>query len=69
MTKVSVDDIFDLMECYQLTNQLDPMLKQQNQSKTDKDDDKKLTEKSNDKKHKLSQRKMIPMCWHLKSHA
>jgi hypothetical protein len=30
MTKASADDFFDLMEHYQLANQLDPLLKQQN---------------------------------------
>jgi hypothetical protein len=43
---------FDMMECYQLTNNLDPSLKQQNQAKIDKDESNKLTEKPNDKKHK-----------------
>ena len=57
MTKASVDDFFDLMERYQLTDQLDPMLKQQNQSKTNKDDNKKSTEKSNDKKRKAQTKK------------
>jgi hypothetical protein len=57
MTKASADDFFDLMECYQLTDQLDPSLKQQNQSKNDKDDTKKLTEKLNDKKHKAQPKK------------
>jgi hypothetical protein len=46
-----------MMECYQLANQLDPMLKHQNQSKTDKDDSKKSTEKSNDKKCKAQSKK------------
>jgi hypothetical protein len=49
ITKASVNDFFDLMECYQLADQLDPVLKQQNQSKTNKDDNKKLMEKLNDK--------------------
>ena len=57
MTKASADDFFDLMECYQLTNQLDPSLKQQNQLKNDKDDTKKSTEKSNDKKCKAQTKK------------
>jgi hypothetical protein len=48
---------FDMMEHYQLTDQLDPSLKQQNQSKIDKDDSKKLTEKLNDKKHKAKPKK------------
>jgi hypothetical protein len=41
-----------MMEHYQLTDNLDPSLKQQNQSKTDKDESKKLMEKPNDKKCK-----------------
>jgi hypothetical protein len=45
------------MEHYQITDQIDPMLKQQNQSKTDKDDNKKSTEKSNDKKRKAQMKK------------
>ena len=57
MTTASVDDFFDLMECYQLTIQLDPMLKQQNQSKTNKDNNKKSTEKLNDKKCKAQMKK------------
>jgi hypothetical protein len=57
MTKASADDFFDLMECYQLTDQLDPLLKQQNQSKNDKDNTKKSTEKLNDKKHKAQMKK------------
>jgi hypothetical protein len=57
MTKASADDFFDLMECYQLADQLDPSLKQQNQSKNDKDDTKKSTEKLNDKKHKAQMKK------------
>jgi hypothetical protein len=48
---------FDMMEHYQLADQLDPALKQQNQSKTDKDDSKKLMEKSNDKKRKAQSKK------------
>ena len=57
MTKASADDFFDLMERYQLANQLDPSLKQQNQSKNDKDDTKKLMEKLNDKKRKAQPKK------------
>jgi hypothetical protein len=53
----SVEDFFDMMECYQLTDQLDPSLKQQNQSKTDKHDSKKSTEKPNDKKCKAKLKK------------
>jgi hypothetical protein len=57
MTKASANDFFDLMEHYQLADQLDPSLKQQNQSKSNKDDTKKLTEKSNDKKRKAQMKK------------
>jgi hypothetical protein len=57
ITKASVNDFFDLMECYQLADQLDPVLKQQNQSKTNKDDNKKLMEKLNDKKRKAQPKK------------
>jgi hypothetical protein len=46
-----------MMECYQLADQLDLVLKQQNQSKTNKDDSKKLMEKSNDKKRKAQSKK------------
>jgi hypothetical protein len=45
ITVQSADDFFDKMECCQLADQLNPLLKQQNQSKTDKDDSKKSTEK------------------------
>jgi hypothetical protein len=48
INKSSAKDFFDMMEHYQLADQLDPALKQQNQSKTDKDDSKKLMEKLND---------------------
>jgi hypothetical protein len=54
ITASSADDFFDTMECYQLANQLNPLRKQQNQLKTNKDDSKKLTEKSNDKKCKAN---------------
>jgi hypothetical protein len=57
MTKASADDFFDLMEHYQLTDQLNPLLKQQNQSKNDKDNTKKSMEKSNDKKCKAQPKK------------
>jgi hypothetical protein len=53
-----------MMECYQLANQLNPSLKQQNQSKTDKGDSKKLTEKSKDKKRKAKPKKnVMPDSW------
>jgi hypothetical protein len=56
-----------MMECYQLTDQLNPSLKQQHQSKTNKDDFKKSMEKLNDKSARPSQRKMILMHQHPKS--
>jgi hypothetical protein len=46
---------FDMMEHYQLTDQLDHLLKPQNQLKTNKDESNKPTEKPNDKKCKASQ--------------
>jgi hypothetical protein len=57
ITASSADDFFDMMEHYQLADQLNPLLKQQNQLKTNKDDSKKLTEKSNDKKRKAKLKK------------
>jgi hypothetical protein len=71
----SIRDFFDMMEHYQLADQLDPLLKQQNQLKTDKDDSKKSTEKSNVKNARPSPspspspspRKMILMCRRPKS--
>jgi hypothetical protein len=53
----SVKDFFDMMEHYQIADRLDPLLNQQNQSKTDKDNFKKSTEKLNDKKHKAQLKK------------
>jgi hypothetical protein len=52
----SVQDFFDMMECYQVADQLDPSLKQ-NQSKTNKNKTKKLMEKSNNKKCKAMPKK------------
>jgi hypothetical protein len=46
-----------MMEHYQIADQLNPSLKQQNQSKTDKGDSKKLMEKMNDKKCKAKLKK------------
>jgi hypothetical protein len=46
-----------MMERDQLTDQLDPSLKQQNQSKTNEDKTKKLTEKPIDKKCKAKPKK------------
>jgi hypothetical protein len=45
------------MEHYQIVDQIDPLLTQQNQSKNDKDDNKKSTEKLNDKKRKAQSKK------------
>jgi hypothetical protein len=57
LNQCCVKDFFDMMECYQLANCLDPSLKPQNQSKTDKDESNKLTEKSNDTKCKAKLKK------------
>jgi hypothetical protein len=46
-----------MMEHYQLTDHLDPSLKPENQSKTNKDESDKLMEKPNDKKHKAKPKK------------
>jgi hypothetical protein len=46
-----------MMECYQLANNLDPLLKPQNQSKTNKDKSNKSMEKSNDEKCKAKSKK------------
>jgi hypothetical protein len=40
------------MEYYQVADNIDPLLRQQNQLKTNKDESKKLSEKSIDKKRK-----------------
>jgi hypothetical protein len=58
--KCSITDFFDMMECYQLTNHIDPSLKQQHQSKTNKDELNKSSEKPNDKSTRPNQRKLIP---------
>jgi hypothetical protein len=57
MTKASVDDFFDFMERYQIADSIDPLLKPKDQSKIDKDDNKKSTEKLNDKKRKAQTKK------------
>jgi hypothetical protein len=46
-----------MMERYQLANNIDPSLKQQNQLKTDKDKSNKSLEKSIDKKCKAKSKK------------
>jgi hypothetical protein len=53
----SVHDFLDMMECYQLADKIDPSLKQQSQSKTDKDESNKSSEKSIDKKCKAKPKK------------
>jgi hypothetical protein len=45
----SVHDFLDMMECYQVADNINPLLKQQNQSKIDKDESNKSLEKSIDK--------------------
>jgi hypothetical protein len=45
------------MECYQIDDNIDPLLKPKEQSKADKNKRNKLTEKSNDKKHKAKSKK------------
>jgi hypothetical protein len=57
MTKASVDDFFDFMIHYQIADSIDPLLKPKDQSKIDKDGNKKSTEKSNDKKRKAQTKK------------
>jgi Tfp pilus assembly protein PilE len=57
MTKASVNDFFDFMERYQITDSIDPLLKPKDQSKIDKDDNKKSMEKLNDKKRKAQTKK------------
>jgi hypothetical protein len=57
MTKASVDDFFDFMVHYQIADSIDPLLKPKDQSKIDTDDNKKSTEKSNDKIRKAQMKK------------
>jgi hypothetical protein len=45
------------MECYQIADSIDPLLKPKDQSKTDKKESNKLTEKLNDKKRKAKSKK------------
>jgi hypothetical protein len=45
------------MEHYQITDSIDPLLKPKDQSKTNKNELNKLTEKSNDKKRKAKSKK------------
>jgi hypothetical protein len=53
----SIRIFFEVMECYQISDQLDPLLKPKDQSKTDKDESNKSLEKPNDKKHKAKPKK------------
>jgi flagellar biosynthesis GTPase FlhF len=53
----SVRDFLDIMERYQITNNIDPLLKPKDQSKADKNEMNKSTEKLNDKKHKAKSKK------------
>jgi hypothetical protein len=57
MTTASVDDFFNCMERYQIADNIDPLLKPKDQSKVDKNESNKLTEKSNDKKRKAKSKK------------
>jgi hypothetical protein len=45
------------MEHYRIADSIDPLLKPKDQSKTDKNELNKSTEKSNDKKHKTKSKK------------
>jgi hypothetical protein len=53
----SVCEFLDIMECYQIANNIDPLLKPKDQSKADKNETNKSTEKSNDKKRKAKSKK------------
>jgi hypothetical protein len=53
----SVLNFLDVMECYQIANNIDPLLKPKDQSKPDKNKTNKLMEKSNDKKRKAKSKK------------
>jgi hypothetical protein len=58
INQCSIKHLFEIMARYQLANTLDPLLKPQNQSKTDKDEsNNKSTEKLNDKKSKAKPKK------------
>jgi hypothetical protein len=50
-----------MMEQYQVTNNIDLLLKQQNQSKTDKDESNKSSKSQLTKSARPNQRKMILM--------
>jgi hypothetical protein len=53
----SVRDFLEIMEHYQIADNIDPLLKPKDQSKADKNEMNKSTEKSNDKKHKAKLKK------------
>jgi hypothetical protein len=53
----SVRNFLDVMERYQIANNIDPLLKPKDQSKTDKNKTNKSMEKSNDKKRKAKSKK------------
>jgi hypothetical protein len=57
MIESSASDFFNMVECYQLADQLDPALRQWNQSKSNKDELNKSLEKSIDKKRKAKSKK------------
>jgi hypothetical protein len=57
MTTASVDDFFNHMERYQIADNIDSLLKPKDQSKVDKNESNKSTEKLNDKKRKAKSKK------------
>jgi hypothetical protein len=57
MIHCSIRDFLDIMECYQIADSIDPLLKPKDQLKTNKNKLNKLTEKSNDKKRKAKSKK------------
>jgi hypothetical protein len=57
MIHCSVHDFLDIMEHYQITDNIDPLLKPKDQSKADKNEMNKLMEKLNDKKRKAKSKK------------
>jgi hypothetical protein len=57
MIHCSVHDFLDIMERYQIADNIDPLLKPKDQSKANKNETNKSTEKSNDKKRKAKSKK------------
>jgi hypothetical protein len=57
MIHCSVRDFLDIMEHYQIADSIDPLLKPKDQSKTNKNEMNKSTEKPNDKKRKAKSKK------------